>query len=75
MEKKLASWPLAAALALFSTGALAQGSALVWQSRFDPLLAPGVEYPNLYGSATPSSSLESASSGDFYFYALDRLGI
>jgi len=72
--RRAASWQWAAVVSLFGAAAFAQAPAIEWQSRFDPIVAPGIEYPSLYGAALPSSALRAAPDGDVFFYALDRLG-
>ncbi|HUD40764.1 MAG TPA: hypothetical protein VMR06_02080 [Dokdonella sp.] len=72
--RKAVPWQWAAVVSLFGAAAFAQAQAIEWQSRFDPIVAPGVEYPGLYGAALPSSALRAAPDGDVFFYALDRLG-
>lgn len=71
---RAAPWHWATVLSLLGAATFAQAQAIEWQSRFDPIVAPGVEYPGLYGAALPSSALTTAPDGDVYFYALDRLG-
>lgn len=69
-----ATWRWAVVLSLYGAATSAQAQAIERRSRFDPIVAPGIEYPGLYGAVSPSSVLRAAPDGDVYFYALDRLG-
>lgn len=62
------------------TGALsASASQVVWETLFDPALAPGVDDPDPYylsllGGPSRSMQLSAAAGGDFYSFAVDTAG-
>lgn len=68
-----------AGLWLLTIATTVSASQVVWESLFDPVLAPGVDNPDplflsLLGQPSRSMQLSAATGGDFYSFAIDTVG-